>query len=267
MIRSFQDGMPCCLRPFAERMPPQEMRFLKARPWNSSPFSRNNFLKETAVYHVRVNAGKGIPAFADDLAFWTEACIHLQEITGDQDFLREALRISVLMDRDYLLRSGYFSYSSLKQTDVLFPRPEFYDGAFPSANAVMSQNMHYLSVVLADKDLEMRSAAMLSGVLKTLVRQPVSFSSWAIILMYKTNVTKEVVISGEENKGVMVEVLRKFIPNRILITADRPQADFPILEGKKYEKQPYIYVCINNTCYEPFSDITVFDHRFGLLNN
>ena len=39
------------------------------------------------------------------------------------------------------------------------------------------------------------------------------------------------------------------------------------LSGKKYEKQAHIYVCINNTCYEPFSDIAIFDHRFGLLNN
>jgi uncharacterized protein YyaL (SSP411 family) len=230
-------------------------------------FLRKQFFEGESVYHIRGKEGKEIPAFADDLAFWTEACIQLQEITGDQDFLREAIRISDLMDNHYLLDSGYFSYSSLRQTDVLFPRPEYYDGAFPSANAVMAQNLHYLSVVLADKKREFRSASMISGILKKVIRQPVSFSSWAILLMYKYNITKEIVIFGQDNEGALQSVLRKFIPNRVLQTASLNQDDFPLLTGKKIEKQPYIYLCINNTCHEPFADISLFDHKFGLLNN
>jgi len=230
-------------------------------------FLRKQFFEGESVYHIRGKEGKEIPAFADDLAFWTEACIQLQEITGDQDFLREAIRISDLMDNHYLLDSGYFSYSSLRQTDVLFPRPEYYDGAFPSANAVMAQNLHYLSVVLADKKREFRSASMISGILKKVIRQPVSFSSWAILLMYKYNITKEIVIFGHDNEGALQSVLRKFIPNRVLQTASLNQDDFPLLTGKKIEKQSYIYLCINNACHEPFADISLFDHKFGLLNN
>jgi hypothetical protein len=230
-------------------------------------FLRKLFFEGEAVYHISGKDGKGIPAFADDLAFWIEACIHLQEITGDQDFLREAIRISDLMDNNYLLDSGYFSYSSLRQPDVLFPRPEYYDGAFPSANAVMAQNLHYLSVILYDKKREFRSALMISGILTTLVRQPVSFSSWALVLMYKCNTTKEIVIFGQDNEDVLPAILRKFIPNRVIQTASRNHADFPLLVGKKIEKQSNIYLCINNTCYEPFADISLFDHKFSLLNN
>ena len=84
----------------------------------------------------------------------------------------------------------------------------------------------------------------------------------------------EIVIAGKPDSEQMLEmkatVLRKYLPNKILVYAD-PAADadlsLPVLEGKKSSTtQPLIYVCENYSCKQPFSTIEEFeDYYSGLL--
>lgn len=239
----------------------------KSEAMNLFTCLKEQFFREGTVVHVLKKEGSQVAAFADDLAFWIEACIRLQEITGEQDFLREAIRCTEYMDKNYLLEPGYYSYSSLSQKDVLFPRPEYYDGALPSANAVMTHNLHFLAILSGNQEWEKRSANMLCGILDSVLRHPIGFSSWSIILMYKTLITNEIVVTGFDNKLFLSLVLKENIPNRVIQSSKSGAAGFPLLLGKKFEIQSNVYFCINNVCHPPISEISELDKKLKSLNN
>lgn len=214
---------------------------------------RHFFQGDDGVFHTYKEGKARISAFADDLAYWIEACIHLQEITGDQAYLQEAERVTRMMDIRYLLPSGYYSYTKLSQEDVLYPRPEIYDGAVPSANAVMAHNLHYLSLVFDNPDWESRSSAMVHGLLDGVLKHPVSFSSWSLLLMYKSLFTNEIICTGIEMEAALSQILSQFIPNRILQSTKNP-SNLPLFRGKKVEKHTLIYLCKNKYCMAPIDD-------------
>ena len=223
-------------------------------------FILSKMIIEGEVMHCYKNGNAYINGFLDDYAYLINALIHLQEITGNQNYLLKAKSLchSILNKFDDQ-NSPYFFYTSVYQKDIIVRKIDVYDGAVPSANSVLAFCMNYLSTVFFDEDLRKRFLAMLSGIKDAVVKYPISFSVWAIALQNNIKENKEIVITGAGSNAVISSVLSYYMPNKIIVfSSQNCSNNLPILRDKKNSDEVLYYLCQNQTCLPPQKILTIF---------
>lgn len=203
-------------------------------------------------YHTWKNGQARYPAFLDDLANLLRALLRLQEITGEMSWLEEArLLTETVLENFGDTETPYFFYTPRGQADVIIRKKEVYDGAVPSGNAVMAGNLYHLSVLFDIKSWADRAQAMVRMLGNAISRYPGSFGVWAGWLQEMVEGTNEIVLTGDNPEAVRCDIMGYYIPNKIVAGAGPEGLDLPLLEGRKREGKPAIYLCRNNTCQAP----------------
>lgn len=123
----------------------------------------------------------GIVATANDYACFIMGLIDLFETTREADFLEQAVEFQQMMDGGFrdMDRGGYFLSADLapSHADALPVRPkELYDGAVPSANSIVLNNLSRLGAHLKDRYWNNRALEQLQAFAGTVRRQPTAFS-------------------------------------------------------------------------------------------
>ena len=145
----------------------------------------------------------------------------------------------------------FFYYTALGQEDVIVRKKEVYDGAVPSGNAVMADNLYRLGILLDRADWKEQSAGMIAALGNAITRYPTSFGHWACLLQEMTRGTDEIAILGEDYEKILYDVLNEYVPHRLLMASGKVQDGYPLLAGKKGGEKTTIYCCRNYTCQIP----------------
>ena len=207
---------------------------------------------EPAFYHTWKNNQAKYPAFLDDYATLISALIALQEITGNTAYLYEARDIATFVVAHFSDEQQFFFYYTIEgQDDVIVRKKEIYDGAVPSGNAVMMQNLWYLSVVFDHKEWANRCVGAVSSLSQTVVRYPTSFGVWASQLLQFVKGTPELAVVGKDFKDRMEETRKWFIPYKILLGAEKNIPDIPLLTDRAQENETLVYLCKDYHCIKP----------------
>lgn len=208
------------------------------------------------LYHTWKNDIAKYPAFLDDYAFLIQALIHLQEITADKKWLMKARSITEYVIEHFSeTGTSFFYYTNARQQDVIIRKKELYDGAVPSGNSVMAQNLFHLSVLFDIKLWNERSINMLSSLGTAITRYPTSFGGWACLLQEVISGTSEIAIVGQLSENLHQELLECYIPHRVVMVSDCPDPGYPLLMGKPATNPASIYLCRNYTCQHPVFSI------------
>lgn len=218
-------------------------------------FCLTSFRQGTAgggFYHTWKQQQAKYPAFLDDYACLIRALIALQEITGDTRYLYEARDITAFVTAHFSDESGLFFYYTIDgQNDVIVRKKEVYDGAVPSGNAVMMQNLWYLSVVFDQKEWADRCVEAVSSLSQTIVRYPTSFGVWASQLLQLVKGTPELAIVGKDYRERMEEAGKWFLPYRVLVGAGKNIPGIPLLTAREQENETLVYLCKDYHCIKP----------------
>lgn len=217
-------------------------------------FVFKSFEKGDQLFHCYYHGSVSHPAFLDDIAYLIEACILLQEITGEQHYLNSAEKWTGFSEENFLLESGFFSYTNRSMKDLLFRKTEYYDGAMPSGNSTMAINLFFLGRLLDKGIYTERAEKMLSAMSDLVIKFPISFSLWASFIIYKSLKNTDLVVTGKDINEIRSLILGIFMPGRIFQSSDI-SLDFPLLKGKDFNHKKLIYLCINSLCFEPFNNL------------
>ena len=225
----------------------------------SMDFILEKFKKNNAGFqflHTYKNGIAKYPAFLDDYAYLIQACIQLQEITSNTSYLDTAKEITNFVIENFAdEETGYFFFTHKNQTDIIFRKKEVYDGAVPSGNSVMAENLFYLSIVF-DNTLWFAIAQKITTALGTaIVSHPTSFGVWASLLLKNTFGINEVVITGKNFMALRNQLLQEYFPGKILLTAINGNSNFPMLKDKKQGNETLIYLCRQYSCKAPVNNI------------
>ena len=197
------------------------------------------------------------PAFLDDYAFLIQALIQLQEITGDTNYLEKAKMITEHVLESFNDSDTYFFfYTNTNQTDVIVRKKEVYDGAQPSGNAIMANNLYRLGLYFDESRWKEKSVQMISSLANAIVRYPTSFGVWACILLEISIGTNEIVVISEESQRILTQVLKEYIPHKIIMSGSDGSNSFPLLSGKEKNKEAALYLCRDYTCENPVPSIS-----------
>jgi hypothetical protein len=225
-------------------------------------FSRNGLIN----FHTYKNQEAKHPAFLDDFAYCIQACIHLQEVTANQQYLLDAKKMTEFVLAHFENeKTGLFYYTNDEQADVITRKIEVYDGAIPSGNAVMTENLFYLSVIFEKAEWKQKAYHLANGLSDVVMKYPGSFGTWALFFLKQTLGINEIVLTGNSITEARKEMLRLYMPNKVF-QSSITEAAFPLLMHKSYDETALIYVCKNHECYEPVIDVKGFRNLVEKLN-
>jgi uncharacterized protein YyaL (SSP411 family) len=195
-------------------------------------------------------------AFLDDYAFLIQALLSLQEITGNVDWIFKAKEITEYVIKNFDEdETNFFFFTDSRQKDVIFRKKEVYDGATPSGNATMANNICRLSILLNIPEWKIRAERMISSLNNMIVQYPTSFGMWAMLLMEMIDGIKEVVVTGKEPSILAKQVLEEYIPHKIFLVSKTGKEQLPLLTGKTPIEKALIYLCHEYSCLKPVTEV------------
>ena len=218
-------------------------------------FLINNFYDHSSGKWLHTyKAGQAkFPAFLDDLAYLVQSLIFLYEGNSDTGYLDKAAQIM-----DYLLENFsdeeqvYFLFTPGFDSAVPVRKLDLYDGALPSGNAIMAWNLYRLSLLLDNPAWKKRAGKMLEGTKDAVIQWPNSFGIWANFMLEMVEGTLEIAVVGVEALNKSRQLLKNYIPNRVIMSAMQEDDRFPLLKGRAKEGDTAYYLCQNYTCQLPF---------------
>ncbi len=219
--------------------------------------------KEGGLYHTYKAETARYPAFLDDYAYYIEALIQLQEITGNQEYLLKAKEYTGYVIAHFSdEHANLFFYTADFQKDIILRKTEVYDGATPSANAIMSQNLFFLSIVFDEAAWHSRASRMLESMYTAVEKYPGSFAKWAGIYLLQAAGIEEIAITGPLYESFLKQILEIYIPNKVLQGSNSAFDNMPLLKGRIIEGSTAIYVCHNYSCLAPVFTIDAVGEIF-----
>lgn len=215
--------------------------------------------EDGTFFHSYKNGIAKYPAFLDDYSQLIHALIHLQEITSDASYLEKAKTlIKWCVEHFSDVETNYFYFTNDLQDDVIVRKKELFDGAVPSGNSLMAWNLYYCGVLFDDADWRRRAVEMCSGLKDVVKKYPGSFGVWAMLMQALSKGVPEIAVIGGNLDTFLRELLRIFIPFRVVQSSPTETKDFPLLSGKKSSSTPMIYLCKDYSCQTPVNEVPAF---------
>ncbi len=221
--------------------------------------------KDGRLLHRSRDGEAGIPAMADDYAFFISGLLQLYRTFFDPIFLEHALVLQRQMDEDFWDEesSGFF-LAAEGAADLPVRPKELYDGALPSANSVSLSNLVFLSRITGDPQWEQRARKLAASVAGTVGRQPTAFTQMLTGLDCLLYPSREIVIAGRRDHPDTQAMLKaagsRMIAADAVIVKDEDTAEtlarvasFTRDMGLK-EDGATAYVCSGQSCDAPVTD-------------
>ncbi|BCJ93685.1 thioredoxin domain-containing protein [Anaerocolumna cellulosilytica] len=219
---------------------------------------------EKLYVHYREGKASGL-GHIDDYAFYGWALLELYEATLEINYIKRALEIMNQLVQNFFdtNRGGFYLYS--KDAEMLIHRPkEWYDGAIPSGNSVVTYVLEKLYHITGNQSLREILDKQLSVLAAETSDYPSAYCFSMMAVMQEVYPTKELVCvlpkeySMEDIKNMLSE---NFLPQvSIVLKSDESKVsledvaeftkDYPAAPEK-----PAYYLCENHSCQAPVYEL------------
>ncbi|HRO41638.1 MAG TPA: thioredoxin domain-containing protein [Flavipsychrobacter sp.] len=215
-----------------------------------------NFAVQDGLKHVWKNGLARIEANLDDYAYLVHALLQLTSANGNEQWILKASELCDRVLKEFLHEEGFFFYfTSHHQTDIPVRKLDLYDGATPSANAVIANNLLLLGMCMERADWIEQGSSMISQMAATSRRYPSSFSYWAILQQRFAGEMKTVVSTGIDASTFHRQLQNMFLPHCFLLTSGKEISELPVLKEKYFSGESHIFVCTQKACLAPVHSV------------
>jgi uncharacterized protein len=235
-----------------------EPRYLNAARKAVEFIEKNLLRKDGRLLHTWRHGKAKVDAYLDDYTYLASGLVALYECTGEGKYLERAISlIEQVMQHFGSEGQGGFYYTADDQEQLLTRNKEFADSAVPSANAMAAIVLVKLAKLTGNEHYLDAAEQTMQAAVELMQRYPSGTAQMLLAVDLYLGPTYEVVLAvndSTESQTVRNDLLRRFIPNKVLAWAN-PQAPEPLselLKGKEMlEGQPTLYVCEGFTCRAP----------------
>lgn len=208
------------------------------------------------LLHTYKNGSAKISAKLDDYAFLIAALLQLASASADASYILQAKELLESAVNDFSdADKRFFYFSSRYQTDIPVRKVETYDGALPSANAVMMQNLWLMGNLTEHPEWLQRSMAMLRSVINTASAYPLSFSRWNSFAQRYVHGYKQLIIVGTHAADMLREWNACYYPGVFCMASDSDKNKLPIFNGKYADGTTRLFLCEDFSCRVPVRHI------------
>jgi uncharacterized protein YyaL (SSP411 family) len=229
------------------------------------------------LLHRYRDGSAGITGNLDDFAFLVWGLIELYETVFDSYWLKTALDLNQdMISRFWDKNKGGLFFTPEDGEELIIRKKEIYDGALPSGNSVAMLNLLRLARITGRSDLEEMASQILQAFSSEVKQLPSAFTYFLTAVDFSIGPSYEVVIAGNsenDDTQAMIKALRsKFIPNRVTILRPTQKSDPGIDRLASFVKshvtidgRATAYVCINNACKAPTTDVISMLESVGIF--
>jgi uncharacterized protein YyaL (SSP411 family) len=222
--------------------------------------------KDGRLMHRFRDGDVAVPAFLDDYAFLTWACLELYDATLEPRYLGLAIElqdeaIELFRDPD----DGGMFFAALDNERLLVRQKEVYDGAMPSGNSVTAANLVRLERLTGRSEYGKRAHQLVEAFAADLNRAPSAHTHLMAALQMAAGHSIEVVIAGDPSseltKELLATVRASYLPQAVVLLLPDGDAGAPLKKLAPFVESygsldgtPAAYVCRNFACEMPTSD-------------
>jgi len=211
------------------------------------------------LLHTWKNGVAKIPAKLDDYAYLAQAMLQLASATGANDLVLRAGELIATVKLEFStgdsVQDAFFYYTAETQKDIPVRKVDLYDGATPSANAVMAHNLWICGMCLEKSEWMEQARLMWLNMNDTTVRYSQSFGYWALMLQRQAEGLKTLICTGSRENEYRREIQQTWIPQSYVLTSKKEISELPIFEKKFFADKMYIFVCTEQACLSPVSSV------------
>ncbi|MGB9696423.1 MAG: thioredoxin domain-containing protein [Ignavibacteria bacterium] len=232
---------------------------------NTIDFILNNLFDATnnKLFRRFADNEKKYDGLLDDYSFFIQALIDMYETTFKSKYLNYALTlINIAIGKFYDDQNqGGFYDAPYNSDDLILKTKETYDGAEPSGNSVMINNLFRLARFTSNDRYFKIAEDSLKYFYPLIEKTPSASPVLVNATFFLTHSPREIIFSGDIKSDFISESInylnRKFLPNTIRIHLNSEIVSI-VPYTKEYLDQPSgerVYVCENLRCNTPAENI------------
>ncbi|MBS1585586.1 MAG: thioredoxin domain-containing protein [Bacteroidetes bacterium] len=215
-----------------------------------------HFVVEGELLHSWKQGRAKITAKLDDHAYLQQALLQLATVSGDVSYVSTAAKWVEKTIADFGHEDGsFFYYSSVKQSDIPARKVDIYDGAVPSANAVMAHNLLVLGSCVERSEWTERGLFMMQQTCSTARHYTYSFAYWAMLIQRYVHGLKTAVCTGIGASRAARHIAEECMPHAYVLTSEKEIFDPTIFSDKFLSGALRIFVCTQEACLSPVDNI------------
>lgn len=238
-----------------------ESNYLKLAENNSNFILKNVLNTDNSLMHTFQNGRSSINGYLEDYCFVIEGFINFYQVTSDEKWLQKAKQLTDYCFEHFYDDSGFFRFTSNKDSALIAPHYEVEDNVIPASNSVMAKNLLALGKYFAHDHYLQVCKKMTFSIVEN-VDFPSAYSNWLQVFLNYDENFKEVVLTGNNSKFQAEKLQSNYLPNILLAFAES-DSEIPLLSGKFQPTKNLFYICQNKTCSAPETD---FDKLGSLLD-
>jgi hypothetical protein len=207
------------------------------------------------LFHSFKNGKSTINGFLEDYSFTIEACLALYEATFEAFWLNQAAELC-----EYTLKhfqdneSGFFYFTSSLDPALIVRKFELSDNVIPSSNSSMAKCLFQLGHFLGNEQYIAHASRMLLKVQNEIENYGAGYSNWAILHLWLCKPFFEIAIVGKDVDEKHKILYKHYLPNMIF-AGSQSASDLPLLKNRYKEGSTLMYVCRDQSCQAPLSEI------------
>lgn len=214
--------------------------------------------KEDKLYHSYIDGKAMIDASLEDYAFLIKALLDFHNISFSGKLLALAKKLTGTIINNYFDdKEGGFFDTPQDRKDIILRTKEIYDGAEPSGNSVMLDNLYRLYIIFKDEKYfsiaEKNFKYFYEKVADNPFSSPFYLSSLFNFLKFNTSIILSGDLRSDEFNELHSALKQKYLPNKNLLYYNNVSAKMiPYLNDIiKDAEANRVYVCENFACNLP----------------
>tara|TARA_B110000444_G_scaffold67972_1_gene63946 strand:+ start:23658 stop:25706 length:2049 start_codon:yes stop_codon:yes gene_type:complete len=148
----------------------------------------------------------------------------------------------------------YFYFSSRENKSLWSKKIDVEDNVIPSSNALMAENLSFISQHLNRDDLKSISLKMIKNMTKKVKMFPGNYSQWLQLIALNKIPQYQIAIIGNNAFELSKKLNKIYLPN-CRISASQSKSDLPLFKNRFKTNQTLFYVCEDSRCNLPVKTI------------
>ncbi len=223
----------------------------KLAQWIASAQSQ----KDGGLWHCWKDGEAYQTGLLEDYAFASQAFLALFEVTGQEEYLRQAEAYVNYAQENFMdAASQLFFTQSKSSTPLIAQSQEIADNVIPSANAVMALNLFKLGHYTGKRAYKTQSEHMLHPVKDRFLEHGESYYQWGRLYLHLTAPFYEVAVSGPQAFEKLEQLHKAYLPQTVSVASIRESA-LPLLQNRYNKENTLIFVCQEGACQLPVQDV------------
>ena len=217
---------------------------------------------QNKLYHSNCMGINKHLGMLDDYVHLTKAALMLYETTSKYYYLEQSILLTKCIVNYFFNKDGGFYTNSDDQKDVILKNIQYFDNVTPNSNAVLLSIFSKISLVTSDKKYVQLYEDLISKISNKISNQYLGSTSFLKnFSLIKT--AKLLIIAGknkDQNEIIYQRIYEHYLDNIMIILIDKKSeldVKFSFYKDINVEDQTLIYICKDNTCSLPFTDVNL----------